>query len=320
MQEELTKLFEVVSQLEKAELTVLNNAAVKTLSNYQADPTAKNKKDWDAAKKGLEEEINKLSKKHFSEQSETAEKFKNKSEVYRYLTEQGYKVSKSKVYNDKAGLLPNKDGEITLATVNNYIRSSGIKLKASSAQEKQTSVELMKSKLESEDAGKRKVLLQNIKLEMEIAEKKKDLIPADAVEFEHAKRCQLFKYALEAFGEKSADKISGIFGADEQVAARMLEQIGVDKSKAPELAAVIHAEQPAFISYFHASISSFLDVFSTETWMTEEMENLMKKWLERQEEEQVQIAIDLMAEANSGADPRTLLSMFTITRKAGLFH
>lgn len=236
------------------------------------------------------------------------------------MTEQGYKVSKSKVYNDKAGLLPNKDGEITLATVNNYIRSIGIKLKASSAQEKQTSVELMKTKLEAEDEGRRKTQLQNIKLEMEIKEKAKDLFPASAVEFEMAKRCQLFRYSLEAFGEKSADKIAGIFGADEQVAARMLEKIGVDKSKAPGLAAVIHAEQPAFINYFHSSISSFLDVFSTDTWLTEELEELMVKWLERQEEEQVQTAIDIMAEANSGTDPRTLLAMFTITRKAGILH
>jgi|GEM_PF-1176015 len=66
--ESLKQLLEICSQSEAAELKVLYNAQVQTLRQYQEEPTAHRKKDWDAAKGGYEECEYRLWYKYFTDE------------------------------------------------------------------------------------------------------------------------------------------------------------------------------------------------------------------------------------------------------------
>lgn len=315
MQEELTKLIEVVSKSEKTELFVLNNAVVETLKKYQGSPTAKNKKNWDAAKKGLGDAIDAMNKKHFPDETGIPTGFKNHSAVHRYLTDSGYKISISAIYADKTMLPAGKDGLIPITLVNKYIKAKNLSNKTPSAREQVAAAKRLESKAEGENESNRKTRLQNEMLELKIAKERAALFPADAVGFELAKRGQVFRYALEAWAEKSADKIAGIFGADENIAAKILSDLGLDTSLAPKLAVKILEQQSGFIEIFHSNLNNFLNPYSSDSWHTEEMSNLMKEWEEMQKEEEAEVVVDLMTLVESGVDPLTLLSSFAVNRK-----
>jgi len=66
--DQVKQLLEVCSQAEGAELKVLHNAQIKCLRSYQDDPTFQRKKDWDAAKAGLDECVNRLWYRYFGEE------------------------------------------------------------------------------------------------------------------------------------------------------------------------------------------------------------------------------------------------------------
>ena len=69
----LNQLLAVCSQSEAAELKVLHNAQIQCLKAYQKEPTAQRKKDWDAAKNGLDECISRLWYRYFGEEEEEDE-------------------------------------------------------------------------------------------------------------------------------------------------------------------------------------------------------------------------------------------------------
>src|SRR6056297_3378094 len=123
MDEQIQKLFEVVSKSEGEELTILNNAVVKNIKAYRADPSAANKKNWDAAQEGFQARVNELWEKYFySGQSE--QKLRNVLQVVEYLRRQNYKISKSAAYKHKkeGKLRPGPDGSFSARAVEKYAR------------------------------------------------------------------------------------------------------------------------------------------------------------------------------------------------------
>jgi hypothetical protein len=56
----IEELLGIVDQSEKIELTVMHNAVLQTMKSYQGDPTTSRKRDWDAAKHGNQEVIDRL--------------------------------------------------------------------------------------------------------------------------------------------------------------------------------------------------------------------------------------------------------------------
>lgn len=91
-----------ISDDEKAELTILFNARQKTLSAYNEDNTAARKKDYDAAKEGLQQMVDTL----YGRLVESNRLYENIKAMLDDLQAQGYKVSQGKLYGDaKAGHL-----------------------------------------------------------------------------------------------------------------------------------------------------------------------------------------------------------------------
>lgn len=71
--DQIKQLLQVCSQSESAELKVLHNAQITCLKAYQQEPTYQKKRDWDAAKAGLDECVNRLWYKYFEEEEQEDE-------------------------------------------------------------------------------------------------------------------------------------------------------------------------------------------------------------------------------------------------------
>ncbi|WP_321367961.1 hypothetical protein [uncultured Desulfuromusa sp.] len=100
--EKLQKLLKEVDETDRMELDILQAAVTSTRSAYQSEATANRKKDWDAAKEGLREELDRLWTSYMVQE----ERFENRKAALEYLNSNGYSVSQGKLYGHaKKGLL-----------------------------------------------------------------------------------------------------------------------------------------------------------------------------------------------------------------------
>lgn len=103
MKNKLEEIFEKTTQQEKREVEILQNALSATIEGYSQDPTAANKRNWDAARMGLDKAIERLWHKYFHQKPA----FPHLHAAVKYLQKEGYSVNgkdvvkKSKVYSDK---------------------------------------------------------------------------------------------------------------------------------------------------------------------------------------------------------------------------
>lgn len=118
MKELSEKLTARLNTAEREEVKILETAMERTRGDYEANPTAANKKHWDAARQGLVDEIERLEEKYFNRQPA----FDNVAEVFKWLKSEKYKAGRSKVYNDaKIGMLNvQEDGSVLVADVKAY--------------------------------------------------------------------------------------------------------------------------------------------------------------------------------------------------------
>jgi hypothetical protein len=125
MDERIERVLTVCDKMEQGEVTVLYNAMVGNMADYQTDKSAGKLKDWRDAKKALGETVDALWQKYFDQD----EPFKSRTEVVAHLQGQGYKVKKSKLYQDAAAgrLKVQPDGTVRAADVREYIAVSGLK-------------------------------------------------------------------------------------------------------------------------------------------------------------------------------------------------
>jgi hypothetical protein len=93
------------NEAEKEEVELLQRAVETTRKAYDGDFSAAKKRDWDAAREGLREYLAALDEIYFGNTGDDPV-LENISAVVRFLQDEGYKVKKSKVYQDKGkGLL-----------------------------------------------------------------------------------------------------------------------------------------------------------------------------------------------------------------------
>jgi len=98
----IERLKPLASKVDVGDAIIYYNALQTTRQAYHDDPSAKNQADWVSARTGLEAALAKMEETHFP----TEPMFDNLMAVVRHLQEQGYKIKKSKLYQDrKKGLL-----------------------------------------------------------------------------------------------------------------------------------------------------------------------------------------------------------------------
>ena len=106
------QLMEVVTDGQKTELSILHNAHIRCAKKYNEEPTLANKRDWDAAKNGLDSVVALLWLEHTG--SDDGAIPANRLEAVSWLQAQGYKIAKTRFYSDcKKGLVVMRpDGSI----------------------------------------------------------------------------------------------------------------------------------------------------------------------------------------------------------------
>jgi len=109
-----------MSETTLSEEEILREAVRKTAAAYQEAPTVVNMRAWNAAKTSLEKF------QQVREESAAGLRFKNLSEVSRYLIREGYKVQERTVRNHhKGGLFPvHPGGEFRQQDIDNYAKNN----------------------------------------------------------------------------------------------------------------------------------------------------------------------------------------------------
>ena len=190
--ERLNQLLEVCSQSEAAELKILHNAQIQCLKAYQKEPTAHKKRDWDAAREGLEQCLDRLWSIYLAPGS--SEALKNRIEAVAWLKEQGYKVGKSKFYDDvKAGKIKLRDdGSVPVSEIERYVRGEGL-IQLSRATGQRGDDDLSEQKLKKEIE---KLDWENRKREFEYERDLGNYIPKEELELELASRAGVLESGL----------------------------------------------------------------------------------------------------------------------------
>jgi hypothetical protein len=220
LQNKVEKLLEIVTDTEKTELTVLNNAVVKNIRAYRADPSVANKKNWDAAQEGFDNRVRQLWEKYFEdEEAEEASKLKNIPAVVDYLDGQGWKISKSAAYKHKkeGKLRPGSDGRFSFRAVDKYARQ-WLEKKDGSESESAEDLQAQKAQAELEKI-KAQARHWDTKTKIELGQ----YVPREDWDRELAARARVFKSDIENFIRTEATEVIRIANGDPDKAPDLIE-------------------------------------------------------------------------------------------------
>lgn len=221
----------VKSLLEKEE-EVKARAVAQTMKKYHENPTHLNLKNWDAAKRAYEE----FQSLKAAEAKPGERRFANLTEILGYLTGEGWKISKTKLYDDANKIDKEKDGTILVSSADRYAKLVSLPRIDGSAQD--TAEWVKKEQLNNEILEERKKKLQR---ENEIEEGK--WVLKSEVEQKHTTKLALLLTAVDNYihGGKLEEGIELVNG-DKARAAEFKEHI----KKGFRAALAEYAKRPEF--------------------------------------------------------------------------
>ena len=119
IQDRYEQLLKVATEDERGKLITLHEACIKLHDSYRGNPQADIKKSWDAAERGKRETTDQLWAKYY--QYEPV--FTDRKAVLAHLEKQGYKIKKTKLYEDaRKGILKvEPDGKVLEIAVRAYM-------------------------------------------------------------------------------------------------------------------------------------------------------------------------------------------------------
>ena len=207
---EIQRLIEASTDEEKATLTTLYNAVVETMKVYQTNNSAGRLKDWQSAEEALRKKAAEIEQKYFG--SEASADFENRMAAIRFLQNLGYKIQKSKFYNDeKAGLVKvNPDGSVSESEVRAYAERFLKKVKSNGKDDGKLD-QFYRDKAEAE---LKSVQMKNTQLEFEIEKQKGLWLKREEVETEFAINMAAIDACLKGIIEDSATDIIFATGGD----------------------------------------------------------------------------------------------------------
>ncbi|MGA1846895.1 hypothetical protein [Deferribacter abyssi] len=205
MRTKIDQLFEVVEGEDRQRLEILVRKEREALERLDSDSTTEAVDLWKAAKSALSEYVKELWNSYFPED----QVFENAIEVVSFLNEEGWKVSKTKVYNDiKAGRLRrNKEGHFRKQDVLKYAETYLVRYDGGGEDPEKLQELKLKHEIEIMEVKKRM-------LQMEEEIKRGEYVRRD--EFEHAlaARASIFKSDLQNFAYKDVPEIVAIVNGD----------------------------------------------------------------------------------------------------------
>lgn len=119
IQDRYEQLLKIATEDERGKLITLHEACLKLHESYRGNPQADTKKSWDAAERGKRETIDLLWEKYYQHEPV----FTDRKAVLAYLDKQGYKIKKTKLYEDaRKGILKvEPDGRVLEIAVRAYM-------------------------------------------------------------------------------------------------------------------------------------------------------------------------------------------------------
>jgi len=197
-------------------ITVKENAKRKLLD----DPTQADIAAYERAAQTLE--------RFLKREESDALLFKNRTEVLKYLKKQGYKIGKSKLYNDAAAgwLRVQDDGSILEKDLTRYIKRAGLVKLSAIKKDQPDSLAQLKATHELE---KLKEQIAELRFKREVAQGK--YIPRDQFEMEIASRLVVLEAGLRHFIQSNlVEWVELAEGKTSQVAAlREAMNAGLDE-------------------------------------------------------------------------------------------
>ncbi|WP_028575044.1 hypothetical protein [Desulfonatronovibrio hydrogenovorans] len=193
--DKLTQLLEVTDQADQTELKILYNAQIKCAKAYNTESTLARKKDWDAARAGLQEAVDRMWIKYAGADDEVIPR--NRLEAVAHLKRQGWKIGKTKFYQDcNKGLVKiQSDGSILPRDLDVYAVRAGLdRFAAPETQQHVDEVgELHEVKLKKEIE---KLNWENKKREFEYQKELGKYVPRELLELELASRAAVLDSQL----------------------------------------------------------------------------------------------------------------------------
>jgi hypothetical protein len=207
-QEKLHKLLEIADKQDQLKMKVLHNAVVKCIEDYRKDPTTARLKSWNAAESALEQFIDDLWGKHFH----VEETLPNLLAVTSYLSDKGWKVGKSTVYNHKRDgkIRARKDGKFLVIDVENYAKAN-LEPRDGNTENSGAIDEMQLKKLRAEtEKAAASARISTVKANV----LQGLYVPREAFEQELAKRAAIFKNDIESFIRSQAMGMVHLVGGD----------------------------------------------------------------------------------------------------------
>jgi len=112
----MTQLTEALTKIEQQEEKLLLNALVRATDNYHKNPTAQALREYTAAKQAVAD----YQRRKAAAENPDEQRFTNLLEVTAYLRESGWKVGKTKVYEDQGKIPRQTDGTYLRKDVDKY--------------------------------------------------------------------------------------------------------------------------------------------------------------------------------------------------------
>jgi len=207
-QNKLKKLLEIAAPEDQIKLKVLHNAVINCIREYKADSTSSKLKDWKSAEGALDAFIDTLWAEHFEESGDT---LPNLLAVVKYLKSRGWKIGKSKAYQDhKDGKIKTqKNGAFRIADIEKYAitfdlkRIDGVKADSLDAiQQEKARAEADKLKAQAEHWQIKTAIARGLYVEK------------DTFERELARRAAVFRSDGENFCRSQAPGIISLVSGD----------------------------------------------------------------------------------------------------------
>jgi hypothetical protein len=286
----LQELQGVATQKELAEVQVLTQAERQNLVAYNKDPTATNKRNWDAAKKGRVALIEQLEEKYAADIKQKASEaalpstFENTRQVHIYLQEQGWKCAYNTVAKDiKSGkLTARRGGGFARQTVDQYAMTHLVRRvdadpskDAPWADPDETAPTGAAERRLSADADIKERQAKLIDRKLAAMERK--LIPRELYEKDLAARLALFSNSIDVWAQSSASDLAGLLGADAGPVAEIIELVGGDPDKASALSAWFLAREPEIVELVIKAKQDWLRAYALHRVQVVEIEEYIQE-------------------------------------------
>jgi len=198
--DERAELWSHLSTDEKSEVRIFEEAVRRNLDKFEKEPTAENKRNFDAARDGLRRVLSELKARYL----DADEVFANRLEALGWLKAQGFTISKSKLYQDaKKGVLKvQSDKTILRSDVESYAK--GLKYLGAPSDELGVAEKIRKEK-EIE-----KLSLQIDRLKFELEQRQGEWIRAEDVEKRSVERILLVKQVAMSMPRTWAPRFVGL--------------------------------------------------------------------------------------------------------------